>query len=196
MKPFLLEKNKEEAAESLKTDTGNIVWRQMFREMSDLTEKCRGIFNYESNPIRKKTIADYSMEILTEWTGSMEHDIFKDGKKQWIDIAANLAHLKYLDLKEVKIDLNVITALLKVDRELRGIEIDGCDIKTVGSVVDFVNTIEEQPNLIKIPFPKNDMKKLVKECTKTCKEAGIVVQKDMDDLQIRLMRTINKHRFI
>ena len=196
MKPFLLEKNKEEAAESLKTDTGNIVWRQMFREMSDLTEKCRGIFNYESNPIRKKTIADYSMEILTEWTGSMEHDIFKDGKKKWIDIAANLAHLKYLDLKEVKIDLNVITALLKVDRELRGIEIDGCDIKTVGSVVDFVNTIEEQPNLIKIPFPKNDMKKLVKECTKTCKEAGIVVQKDMDDLQIRLMRTINKHRFI
>lgn len=204
LKPFLMEVKKETAINYLQTIDGGAEWRQIFRELVPLVEKCSGLYQYQKNDIKKKSISDYTMEILVNWTKkvplnaetSMENEVMKAcesiDKAKWINMAANLSHLKHLDIKDVKIELDVVTSLLKIDKELRGIEIDGCGIKKISSLADFVETIESQQNLIKVPFPFKDKSNLLES---VIDDARPVVLHDLNDLQFRLISAVNKHRF-
>lgn len=204
LKPFLMDVKKEAAISYLQTFEGGAEWRQIFRDLVPLVEKCRGMYQYQKNDIKKKSIADYAMEILVYWAKkvplnvdtSMENEIIKASesidKAKWINMAANLSHLKHLDIKDVKIELDVVTALLQIDKELRGIEIDGCGIKKISLLAEFVETIENQPNLTKVPFPDKDKDCLIEQ---VIDDARPVVEHDLNDLQFRLMTAVNSHRF-
>ena len=205
MVPFIVEKRKENARTSLNREA----FRKILDDLMPLIRIVGSSINCsEPSGPNKKRIGSYTMRILSKWRSITDRNpladdsgladelfgVSSDTGKSWLDMAADLAHLEELDLRNNKIKLsgiNAICELLKVDLELKGVEIDGCDMGTVTSIVDFVDVVCEQHHLTRMSFPVKDMYKLIRVALPSAKQ---IVRRDLQYQQNRMVKAIDRNR--
>ncbi|OHT11005.1 hypothetical protein TRFO_19499 [Tritrichomonas foetus] len=205
MSPFLIEKKKEDARKEMTRES----FREIIKELLPLVRIVGSSIRCEEPTSNlKKRIGHITMSILEKWRDLTDRDPTKDDSsladdlfgskadpgKTWLEMASNLAPLEELDIRYNKIELSgikAVTELIKVDKELRGVEIDGCNMNTVSSIVNFVDAVCEQKHLTKMSFPVDDMNNLVKNAKDSAKR---VVEHDLRIQQLRMIKAIDKNR--
>ena len=154
-----------------------------------------------------KTIGYLATDIVSRWTDAakkktLEHDI--PGLTSWlVEIMeantlelASLARLEELDLRNNYVQISGLEAigeLIRLDKELRGIEFDGCAVDTIQSLVALVDIIceEDQRHITRMNFPINDITGLIK---RTAPRAKRLVAAELRAQQQRMARVIDRNR--
>ena len=107
---------------------------------------------------------------------------------------AGACSLKYLDIRHNKIGdwgVNIVIELLKIDKELTAVDIDGSAVTTISLMTQFVSQCKECENLIKQQFPVNDARRIVKTAKQPVRK---IVEVELAKEQMRLIRAIDYHR--
>lgn len=139
----------------------------------------------------ERTVKDHPNADISSFVDSLSQKLLS-----YLAALGKFAHLKYLDISHNKIEMSgveCVAELLKVDKELSGVEIDGSNMSTVSSVVEFVKIISspKQDHITELHFPINDMHRMVSRAKDHAKD---IVERDLVLQQEKLIRVIDYNR--
>jgi len=113
-----------------------------------------------------------------------------------LSTVSNLGAIEILNIRKNKIGdigVNAICELLKVNSEIKGVDIDGSGLTTISQITEFVNVCASQNHLTRIQFPVIDAKNIIKTSKK---QVHKVVERNLASEQMRLTKEIDEHRIL
>lgn len=210
----------------LKAATGEKYKETNLRDNQDSIKRMNPIGYYSANLLNqwKSTLseADKTDSFIRSMIGTGDPEDEKELPQEWFRWAGKLAHLEELDIRNNEIGddgINCVNEFIKLDTELKGIEIDGSDATTVRSIFKIINTIaddenfeEETPDgdsdnehsmITKMTFPMKDFNEILRKIGESNQSKngnagariGTQLIEEQELQQRRLVQAQNRHIF-